>query len=432
MRRLFVPLCLLALIGCSPVHAGDDDGAADASIRPDSMMCMNDLDCTGAASHCLDGLCVQCLGNDQCAAGQLCDTQTHECRGCAQHSECASNVCDPVLATCAVTDEVVYVDSANGSFAGNCGTHDLPCSSLDTGLGKVNADRHYLSLFGTFNFPKISLAQRITIVGYGSATLDTGFDPQMAGALIDVKAGADVVLDGLKIINNQGGEGITCANAKLWIGHSVISKHMGNGISASKCSLDIEDTEISGNSQMALYSDQLTMHSSLIDGNVQGGINACSDGLDVRNNVFVNNTTGFNRYQGAMEFFCGTGLMPGLVAYNTLVNNSINGLERGLIGCSSQPNLTIDSNIIFGNHVDSGPTVTNCVGLGKNVSDQNLNTQTIVTTDPKFVDAANFDFHLQPGSPARNLGTPGHALPYDFDGKARSDGQPDMGAFEVP
>lgn len=51
--------------------------------------------------------------------------------------------------------------------------------------------------------------------------------------------------------------------------------------------------------------------------------------------------------------------------------------------------------------------------------------------DPKFVDAANRNFHLQAGSPAIDKGTTSISLATDYDGSPRPKGTaPDMGAYE--
>jgi hypothetical protein len=51
--------------------------------------------------------------------------------------------------------------------------------------------------------------------------------------------------------------------------------------------------------------------------------------------------------------------------------------------------------------------------------------------DPKFVDPANGDYHLQRGSPCIDSGTD-TGLDHDFDGNFRPIGDYDMGAFEFP
>jgi len=54
-------------------------------------------------------------------------------------------------------------------------------------------------------------------------------------------------------------------------------------------------------------------------------------------------------------------------------------------------------------------------------------------TDPRFVDADSFDFHLKARSPAIDAGSADHAPKTDFEGKRRPQGgKVDIGAYEFP
>jgi hypothetical protein len=99
------------------------------------------------------------------------------------------------------------------------------------------------------------------------------------------------------------------------------------------------------------------------------------------------------------------------------------------------------------NESSSSPTVTNNI-LWEDSPDEiyNLGSSPIVTysdiqggftgtgnidADPKFVDAANEDYHLQQGSPCIDTGTPSGAPATDLEGNPRPQGAGyDMGAYE--
>lgn len=57
-------------------------------------------------------------------------------------------------------------------------------------------------------------------------------------------------------------------------------------------------------------------------------------------------------------------------------------------------------------------------------------TGNLYNKDPRFEDIPKAVFKLKTDSPARDSGDPDNSLPDDLDGKTRSDGLPDMGAFE--
>jgi parallel beta-helix repeat protein len=134
----------------------------------------------------------------------------------------------------------------------------------------------------------------------------------------------------------------------------------------------------------------------------------------IYNNIIYNNT------------WNGTGV--GIFAYwtsdgtevynNTVYNNTGNGIE--LYGNST--NNTVRNNIAYSNGVD----FINDGAGGANVVDHNL-----FGVNPKFVNAAGGDFHLQAGSPGVDTGVAISSVTTDIAGGRRPQGAGfDMGAYE--
>lgn len=109
---------------------------------------------------------------------------------------------------------------------------------------------------------------------------------------------------------------------------------------------------------------------------------------------------------------------PAFLFANTtanLRNNIITGHAIGIKNFEDLAIVTADHNLYFGN-------TTNEVG--------DINSSDNVEADPRFVDPANGDFHLQTGSQAIDKGTD-VGVTVDFDGTVRPQGKGfDMGAFE--
>jgi hypothetical protein len=134
-----------------------------------------------------------------------------------------------------------------------------------------------------------------------------------------------------------------------------------------------------------------------------------------------------------------------IVADNTIVGAFRDGIVVGSDGGTTTSNLTIVNNILafngrygistfWGGTVGAGNLATMNVAYG-NASGQLVgNGITYVANtiaDPRFVDRANGNFHLQLGSPGIDSALIGYALLDDLDGAGRPRGVgPDIGAFE--
>ena len=166
------------------------------------------------------------------------------------------------------------------------------------------------------------------------------------------------------------------------------------------------------------------------------------DNLIMRNNVFYSNTHGwaYHRYSGDGASVSGVYILNNSFAFpnpNRVGQVVIAGITAGLV---------IENNIFY---------QPNTAGIWFDASDggtwdgalveNNLSTNSIFTpaisgvtlasniqnTDPKFVSPTQFDFHLQTGSPAINVGLTLARVTNDLDGVSRPQGAGyDLGAYE--
>ena len=205
---------------------------------------------------------------------------------------------------------------------------------------------------------------------------------------------------------------------------------------------------------IAAYSDNLTIERNVIHdiGRLGPGENGCTppnaywqnhdhgiyngvgNNVVIRNNVFYNLTHGWaiQRYNGAGSVT--TGL--------TIVNNTFgfpNPWRDGQIIIGTPTN-----NVVIANNLFYQPTTAGVWFDGSNGGTlvANISTNAIQTggsgltmsgnlqnTNPLFVNATAFNFHLTAGSPARGLGLATWCPSVDFDGVART-GACSAGAYQ--
>jgi len=134
-----------------------------------------------------------------------------------------------------------------------------------------------------------------------------------------------------------------------------------------------------------------------------------------------------------------------IVTENTIVGAGLDGIILGSDGGGTTSNLMLVNNVVAFNGRNGistywgGTMGTNNVAT-KNVVWGNTSGQMVgngitytanTVADPRFVNRAGGDFHVQTGSPAIDFGQVEYALPDDLDGAARPQGSgPDSGSYE--
>ena len=146
-----------------------------------------------------------------------------------------------------------------------------------------------------------------------------------------------------------------------------------------------------------------------------GIVIATGDNNLVYNNVVYNNTLS---RQGGIQIYNNVNTTS--VWNNTIYDNGFYGIDNQ----SGSTNSVIENNIIYNNA--SGD-------INNNGSAATIDHNTSNSQDPRFVNPAANDFHLQAGSPAINAGITLPQVPVDFDGLKRPQGPAYcIGAYEFP
>ncbi|MCC6849482.1 MAG: right-handed parallel beta-helix repeat-containing protein [Deltaproteobacteria bacterium] len=207
----------------------------------------------------------------------------------------------------------------------------------------------------------------------------------------------------------QGGDGII---ANALVERNVIH---GNGVGGgSGINMDgVTDSVVRNNLLYDNHASGISLY------RIDGG--AASSGNLVVNNTIVTASNGrwcVNISDGS------TG--------NRVVNNALYNLHgfRGVITIdpASRPGFTSDYNTVMSRFsLDGGDTVSSLAAW----QGQGYDAHSFVATPAELFVAAGSDFHLKPGSPARDAGSAADAPPFDLDDAPRPVGAGvDIGAYE--
>jgi hypothetical protein len=371
--------------------------------------CMDEADCTPAAPLCEPGagICVGCLTDIDCAGDPnraLCDPETYSCRSCIEHADCASRACLPD-GTCGDDDTVIYV-SEGGADTNPC-TVSSPCATILRALPLVTDTRRFVKLSGALVSPAITIGSRRVILLSDPATTLRGADPvlKIQKSLVEIH---DLTIDcggaalgGIKTemdstttlrrvtVRGCGKLGVEGKGGFLAISRSLIAHNAGGGITTD------------GSARFSITNTFIYRNGTA--GSARGGVTLGATTTDVR-----------NRFE-----------------FNTVVDNQVKAgnAVAGGVACAAGNLIDLANNVIARNTSSTGlnpNTVGGCgVALSLVVEDD------IMPLEFVSPDAEPFDYHIGPGSSARDTAPDGSSVTEDFDGHYRPQGlYKDYGADE--
>ncbi|MCK4448132.1 MAG: T9SS type A sorting domain-containing protein [Candidatus Marinimicrobia bacterium] len=214
-----------------------------------------------------------------------------------------------------------------------------------------------------------------------------------------------------------------CSNGKIYKNHV---HHTSSGIYTDSQNYDEHDIEI---------------YQNIVHDETSGCYQAATEAGGTLENIRFFNNIGYNSVNGFSIHNYGltngsTHLKKNITLINNaFYNNSVKAIQITDYGENFQ-NFIIRNNILSGGdwHMLNFPhIVEENVTIDHNLFDaiSSIYGSDFVIGDPKFVNPAEADFHLQGDSPAIDSGSPVDAPDFDFDGNPRPQGAGyDIGAYE--
>lgn len=159
------------------------------------------------------------------------------------------------------------------------------------------------------------------------------------------------------------------------------------------------------------------------------------DGIRIKNNIYRNNLF-YNHGSGAITINYGDDNL----IYNNIVWKNLHGININNLGNNARNK--VYNNTIYGNtgrgidiqtgNIDTKVMNNIIYNNPTNLFNKGINTilSNNLTTNPKFVDTENADFHLLATSPAINNGVYIEEVKTDFSGRQRSLSSPTIGVYE--
>lgn len=410
-------------------------------------ICMDDNECADVAgrTHCSpEGACVGCVDSTHCAGtSSICDAEENVCRGCERDTECASGVCIESEGTCAVEAELIHV--SNGNDTGEC-TRAAPCRTLGYAVSKATTTRYVVRIEGGLAATEsatINVISRVVIDGTGTVVRK----PSATLPWMTIAAPGQAILGGLSIegTSDESNPMVKVTNASLRIGPGTVLKGFATATTGTIVvdRARIEHTVDCNNGTLTVdradfdqgraesTNCQTTIQRSRFTKSSDGMLAVTGGKATIENNLFVNS------YELSDSTYV-TGVSPGSVfRFNTVAN--VSGTDSDGVALYCDSSLEVSSNVFAYRSEHPFAYNTSCKAEFSVFDDVTLMTE-LMSSDSKFVaftsiftDPLTRDFTLSASSPAKGAADPAITdVLIDLDGRARTPGSADAGAFEAP
>ena len=375
--------------------------AVDAPIDGPPTGCVADPGkCTVGTLVCepVEDVCVECLPGSAaaCVGMEPVCSDTNMCRGCTEHSECASAVCLPD-GSCAAEAEVAYVNGGNGM--GTTCTKTAPCKTVTVAVA-VATPKVIVKVTGAVVEPaKIVITSARRLFGESKATVRASGGMK---TIFEIPTGGNLAVHQLDV----GGT----VNLKPDRCYQIPSSETGQltlvGGKVSNCVIGVESLSNGGT---------VTVTGATVSGNTGGGLSITGSSFKLVNNVIANNgnvAIGGSDFGGV--FLSGTGAASELTQ-NTIVGNlqQASALGAGGVTCTIAA-FAGERNIIAGNTPSS---------LAMQVTGGTYPNSFLAASFASlmFANVATLNFHLTAASPAtvRDVAGLTTCPGNDIDGEAR-------------
>jgi len=411
-------VCELCTDSAECARFGDTPVCGDAGS---CVQCLATSDCSDRAATpvCETGskTCVECLGPSDCSGiKNICDSNT--CRAPRSDAECPSGALS-AEGFCVPEAEVIYL-SPTGTNTGSC-NRVVPCLTLIFAFSVTTAARNHI-VFAPGLYQQAAqetysssntTAPSLTLHGHGAEIRAANGDS------VAFQFNIPVTIRDLKVTSTTSSTQNTVA---IVAGPSVLENVTASG-SPTGAAFLISAGVVARNLTLATGASGIVLNSGAaltLDGAV---FHHLGTGLfaNAGTSVQLTNILTYETSYRAMTFLSGA---SGTVSSSTFVTSGAGSDSPRGISCPTT--ILLRSSIVWSPGATesvSGCNMTNVIAGPVLISGA-------ANGDPMFVDAAQHNYHLAPGSPARDAVDSGPA--FDIDGDARPQGARfDIGADEA-